>query len=259
MKPILFLFIILYAACSSEDEKVGLRNGASSDAKSEIEKKTADPNWTSLPTTSKGGLPKDMFTKAGSAANEFGDFRSADLTGRIDGFAYDKSNPALTVPVEIYTAPYTQGLTPLITSKADKAGSSGVTGNHRFDLNIAPNLPKSGKVTIYIYAVIGGTRKAIGDSPKTFGVYKQSVNGRAFFDNSAASIFSGACNQCHAPRGYEAMWLNLLNPTPDAGGTRTNNVLYRKASGGGHANVCSSNSKVCDTISNWFDKEISAP
>ena len=223
----------------------------------------ANPMYSSsLPTTPSGVLPKDMINAILPPSSlDYGYFRSTDLTGQIDGFAFDKSNPALQVPIEVYTAPYSAGSTPLLSSSANAIGSSGgVAGNHRFALNIASNLPASGKVTIYIYAVIGNSRKALGDSPKTFSVYKKNPEGKAYFDGTAKGIFTASCERagCHGPRAYEEMYLNLLNPAPDGGGTATNNLLYRKASGGAHSggNVCASNPLVCPTIVAWFQKEL---
>ena len=217
---------------------------------------------SSTPSTPSGVLPKDRINSGSSASSlDYGYFRSTDLTGEIDGFAYDKSNPTLQVPIEIYTAPYVAGSQALLSSTANAIGSAGgVAGNHRFALNIASSLPASGKVTIYIYAVIGNSRKSLADSPKTFSVYKKNPDGRAYFDSTAKAIFTSSCERagCHGPRAYDEMYLNLLNPTPDGGGTATNNLLYRKASGGSHSggNVCASNGQVCPTIVTWFQKEL---
>ncbi|MEI8027407.1 MAG: hypothetical protein WCI18_13745 [Pseudomonadota bacterium] len=217
---------------------------------------------SSIPSSPSGVLPKDMINPGSPpSSSEYGYIRSTDLTGQLDGFAYNKSNPALQVPIEVYTAPYATGSLPLLSSTANSTGSAGgVAGDHRFALNIASSLPASGKVTIYIYAVIGGSRKSLGDSPKTFTVYKKNPDGRAYFDSTAKPIFTSSCERsgCHGPRAYEEMYLNLLNPAPDGGGTATNNLLYRKASGGSHSggNVCASNGQVCPTIVSWFQKEL---
>jgi cytochrome c553 len=214
---------------------------------------------SAIPTIKPGTLPKDSIVPP-TTATDNGFFRSFDFTGQVDGFAYDRSNPALQVPVEFYTALYTPGATPFASATANSVGSSGgVAGNHRFSLNIAANLPTaSASVTLYAYAVIGGSRKAIGESPKTVTVYKKNPAGKAFFEATLRPILVANCERCHGSIGiHESTYLNLLNPTPGNGGTATNNLVYRKASGGGHSggNVCGTNAQICPNIINWFNAE----
>lgn len=185
----------------------------------------------------------------------FGATASTNWDGQIYGYAYDPAVLTTAVSVEFYKDnAFDQGGVALGSAMANLTGfDGGATGDHRFQFKIpAANITSGTSMKVYMYAIVGGQKKALSDSPVTLTAYIPKAE--TFFTNNVSPTFN--CGPCHAARTYTGAYTQLISPPKHQGGTRTNNSLYLYASGqkNGHPNQCGGGGP-CTQISNWWDQE----
>ena len=186
---------------------------------------------------------------------------SVTWNGYVTGYAYIESDPDKTVDVELVV---NDGAAISIT--ADQPGFvNDVKGDHRFYTQLDAASYEHGEVAkISAFAVIGGTRTELSNSPMEVTLYKPSAE--TYFNMNVAPNLTTCANAgCHDAEGlwtYELAIERLADKTPDEGGTATDNTFFNRASGlGGHAggNQCANVAGLCEAISAWwteeFDKE----
>jgi len=176
-----------------------------------------------------------------------GEIETMSVKGTIYGYAASVLDTTATVSVDFYIDGDKDAGTKLFAAPvaADKSGfSGGVKGPHRFQAVLPPQYATGTTKQLYAYATIDGKTVELKGSPFTFKAWTPKGAG----DYYAASVNFNGCG-CHN-RDYASDFSVLGSPSPNNGGTRTNNKLYQVGSGGhsgGGYNV--------GNVAIWWDRE----
>jgi mono/diheme cytochrome c family protein len=178
--------------------------------------------------------------------------------GRVNGWAINPANISEYLKVRIYVdGNNASGKTPIEAMANVDAFDGGADGAHAFAVDLPAMYLDGKKHMAYVYMVIGANEAPVEGSPKEFTAYTQNLTtGKPFYDQNLQSAMTGSCGNCHNPT-YITQWAALLSPPPSNGGTRDNNRLVLKASGGlNHrgGNLCGGGG-LCDNIRLWWDRE----
>ena len=182
-------------------------------------------------------------------AAKYGAITKSHFSGTIYGYGLAPGGG--TAEVSFYDGDPEDGGTLIGTTMANKGGDDGGnSGDNAFIYEVPAEAITSGtKLTIHAFVKEGDKLNRLKGSPHEFIPYKPTSE---TFDIGNFS----ACDGCHPGYTINTWFGSLLSPTPEAGGTATNNQLYQKASGVDHrgGNFCGGGG-LCDVISNWWTEE----
>lgn len=141
---------------------------------------------------------------------------------------------------------------------AQEVGLGGQGLNHYFNHQLPARFRDGTTHQVYAYATEASAGNLLPGTPRDYIAYQQTQEGRDYYAANIQARFTSACGACH-PTSYEAQFANLISPTPDKGGTATNNGLINKGAGGGShggGNRCGNkNSSPCSEFATWWDIE----
>ncbi|MBK23279.1 MAG: hypothetical protein CME70_04670 [Halobacteriovorax sp.] len=192
-----------------------------------------------------------------------GDILDITSLGKITGWAANPSNVGELVTVKFYLDGQQGGAGTFIgsTIAANPGFNGGYAGNHAFQFYVPLSYRDGTTHQLYAYASSNNQDYLINQTPITFAAYTTSSAGFNFYQANLRPILETQCSSCHAVN-YDIHFNNLLEPTPAAGGTATNNQFVRMPAGSfnglGHpgGNICGSvNGSPCNLIQQWWTIE----
>jgi hypothetical protein len=147
--------------------------------------------------------------------------------GTVSGYAASVLDPAAVLNVDFYVGGDKATGTKLPAQPATRSGyAGGVQGNHRFQFVLPDIYRDAVEHQVYGYAIVGDQQIPLKGSPFKFKAWKPKGDA-AFY--KAKFVGCG----CHS-RTYVGDYSQLGTPSPNQGGTATNNKLYIMGAGGGH-------------------------
>jgi len=153
--------------------------------------------------------------------------------GDVYGYAAHSADSSEKLTVRFYIDGDENSGIELSSVVASNPGfSGGIPGGHLFKISV-PDLHRDGtSKMLYAYTTIDGESVELKNSPITFTSWLPKGSG-AFYDGNVGNSFT-QCANCHNNRSYSD-FSKLIDPSPAAGGTATNNILYQRAHNQGHS------------------------
>jgi hypothetical protein len=172
------------------------------------------------------------------------------------GYALDPKNKDSSIRVYFYAdGPVGKGT--LVGDSLANVESLGANSGHFFSFQIPPAFADAKAHTLYVYGYSAVADFLIKASPQTFTAFTPKAE--ATYNLALNSFVQSTCNKCHGWNYRELYFSPLMNPSPLAGGSATNNVLIKKmtgATGHGGGTFCSSLTAFpCSDIQAWWNAE----
>lgn len=192
----------------------------------------------------------------------FGEVLLTRYDGLVNGYALHPDGKDKFIDVEVYIDAAADAGGKLIQKvTANTTGAdNGNGGSHAFTVKIPATSLVHGKTSkVYVYSVLNGTRKELRGSPANLTAYMPQAAGQTFYNASIASL-AGKCTGCHSGSSYAFWWSVLAQPSPDKGGSATNNSFRIKACGGGnHSGGNQCGGADATNAEEWWRKEFVVP
>lgn len=179
------------------------------------------------------------------------------VLGTVWGYALDPVNPGSSIKVIFYVDGVV-GTGQLAGEVQANRVSPGPSTGHYFSFQIPARFLDGKAHSIYAYGYEAKPSLLVKPGGVNFTGY--SPKAEAVFNVQIKNFVGSRCSNCH---GWDYMGLYsgpLLNPTPAAGGSASNNLFYRKMAGlTGHAGgVFCPNAAAdlfCAEIQKWYNAE----
>ncbi len=160
------------------------------------------------------------------------------VSGFVYGWAADSDTPATPMTVEFYAnGPRGSGtllastVANLLSVSYEKSGNVGF----RY---VLPDTYRNGSTQlIYAYGLdnnLPGTVHELTGSPISITGYLPEATASSYYTSTVVPFVTTRCLGCHSSGEFAyslAFYSLLLSPSPEAGGSATNNVFYRKMMG----------------------------
>jgi hypothetical protein len=198
------------------------------------------------------------FPGAPSAAGFSGGIDTVTELGVVYGWAQNVNNPAAIITVLLYANGPVGAGTPIGSIAANQVGPGGLGTGHYFAFDLPAAYKNGASHTLHAYATTAVAANLLPLSPKTFVAYTPRAAGMTYYTNTLKPLLVNRCASCHSPIDleYTSKYLDLINPTPAAGGTSLNNTLINKSVGGdghGGGNICGNkNNSPCAQMQQWW-------
>jgi hypothetical protein len=162
------------------------------------------------------------------AGSKIGEVREVSARGQVTGYAMDPQDESKIFQVALYLGGDRNEGTKLADVTADaQAEVNGILKSRGFSFKIPDtNITNAAEQQIWAYAVVDGEMEELVGSPLTFTAFAPKGQGEvaAFYPSN----LEGCGGQCHS-WSYQTLYGALIAPSPNDGGTATNNRLYNYA------------------------------
>lgn len=209
---------------------------------------------------------ENMLTETGASStpvtNDIGSKYSGTLSsnlqivsklGSVWGYALDPKNPSYSLKV-IFYVDGVAGVGQYAGETQANQTAVGINAGHYFSFQLPAKFADGKYHKLYAYAVEAKASNLI--SPGAFNYEAYTQKAESVYNMNLKGFVSGSCSSCHG-WSYSALFTGpLLNPSPLAGGTATNNLFIKKMMGHAGGKFCNSeNEGICSEIQNWWKAE----
>lgn len=178
-------------------------------------------------------------------------------SGQVYGYAYDPQNKSNSIKVIFYvdgpvgTGQYVGEVSANIQSVGPNAG-------HFFSFQLPGSVANGQTHVLYAYGALAKPQHQLYPGAMSYVAYTPKAE--AVFNQQLSGFVQSSCTSCHTWNYTYLFSGPLMNPTPAAGGTATNNMFFRKMSGltghsGGQFCPNGQNAGICAEIQRWWNAE----